>query len=99
MRGSSSPASVACRIRTARSDMRHRAILFGIVGGLLLAAAFHPALRTAAVAAGLTSMLSFVVIAMLQGGANPQIDRVVWVDVVASAALIAAAVLDRMTNH
>jgi hypothetical protein len=28
--------------------MRHRAILFGIVGGLLAVAAFHPPLRPAA---------------------------------------------------
>ena len=74
--------------------MRHRAILFGIVGGLLLASAYHAPLRPVAIAAGLVSMLSFVAIAWLVGGANPELRRVVVVDLVASAALLVSALLD-----
>ena len=75
--------------------MRHRAMLFGIVGGLLLASAFHPPLRSAAIVAGLVSMLSFVVIVRLQGGATAELERLVIVDLVASVGLIAAAFLHR----
>ena len=43
--------------------MRHRAVLFGLVGGVLLGAAFHPPLRTLGYTAGFASMLSFLLIA------------------------------------
>jgi hypothetical protein len=74
--------------------MRHRAVLFAIVGGLLGVAAFHPPLRPFAIAVGLVSMLSFVAIAGLTGDYNPQLRRVVLVDVIASLGLVAAALLD-----
>ena len=74
--------------------LRHRAVLFAIVGALLVAAAFDPSWRRAAIAAGLVSMLSFVAIALLVGDYNPLLRRVVIVDVVASAGLVLAAVLD-----
>jgi hypothetical protein len=75
--------------------MRHRAILFAIVGALLVAAAFQSALRPVGLAAGLVSMGSFVLLALLAGNYNPSLGRVVLVDVVASLALVVAAVLDR----
>jgi hypothetical protein len=75
--------------------MRHRAVLFGVVGGLLVASAFYPPLRTVGIAAGLISMLSFVLIAWLVGSYNAELRRVVLVDVVASLALLVAAILDR----
>jgi len=71
--------------------LRHRAVLFAIVGGLLAAAAFHPPLSAAAVGAGLASMLSFVVIAFSLGGHNAALRRVALVDVAASLVLVAAA--------
>ena len=37
--------------------MRHRAVLFGIVGALLVASAFRPSLRPLGLAVGLVSML------------------------------------------
>lgn len=73
--------------------LRHRAVLFGIVGALLVAAAFSPGLRSIAVAAGLLSMLSFVAIARLENGANAELRRVAWVDVAASVLLVIAAIL------
>lgn len=73
--------------------LRHRAVLFGIVGGLLLWAAFRPALRPVAGAAGLLSMLSFVAFVVAAGGANPPLERVAWIDGVASLALATALVL------
>lgn len=73
--------------------MRHRAVLFSIVGSLLIAAAVEPRLRTVAIAAGLVSMVSFIALALAEGGYNRQIATVVRVDVVASTLLVVAAVL------
>jgi hypothetical protein len=74
--------------------MRHRAVLFGIVGALLCAAAFRPAWRAAALAAGLASMLSFVALAWLAGDANPALNRIAIVDLVLCAALGCAVGID-----
>jgi len=70
--------------------MRHRAVLFGLVGGLLLVAAFVPSLRRVAAVLGLGSMLSFVLLALPPGVHGAAIQRVFWVDLVASAALVLA---------
>src|SRR4030095_17183156 len=56
--------------------MRHRAVLFAIVGVLLVAAAFRPAWRAASLAAGWASMVSFVTLAWLGGGGHAQPRRV-----------------------
>lgn len=74
--------------------LRHRALLFAVVGGLLLAAAWRPSLRGAATAAGLFSMLSFTALVWASGGANAALGRVAAVDVAASLALAAGALLD-----
>ncbi len=73
--------------------MRHRAVLFAIVGSLLIAAAVEPRLRSVAIFAGLVSMVSFIALALIEGGYNRQIATVVRVDVVASTFLLIAAVL------
>jgi hypothetical protein len=70
--------------------MRHRAMLFGVVGALLVASAFRPALRSMGLAAGLISMLSFVVISYLVGDYNAELQRIVLVDLAASGVLIGA---------
>jgi len=72
--------------------MRHRAVLFGLLGGATLAAAFIPAWRVPMALAALVSMLSFIALAALEGGGNTAIRRVVLADVVASV-LLAAALL------
>ena len=78
--------------------MRHRAILFGVVGALLVASAFHLPLRPVGLAVGLVSMLSFVLIAWLVGGYNAELRRVLIVDLVASVALVCSALLDHFAG-
>jgi membrane-bound ClpP family serine protease len=78
--------------------MRHRAILFGIVGGMLLVAAFHAPLRSVAAVAGLISMLTFVVLVWMESAANPQLRWVAWVDLAASVALVAGVLVARMSD-
>ncbi len=72
--------------------MRHRAVLFGLVGLLMLVAAFRSALVPAAFIAGFVSVASFLWLAWSVGGYNPQIARVVVVDLVALACLVIGAV-------
>ena len=70
--------------------MQHRAVLFGLVGGLLLVAVFHPPLRAAGYAVGFASMLSFLLIAWLVGGYSAQIQRVMLVDLAGIVSLAGA---------
>lgn len=76
--------------------LRHRAVLFGIVGVLLLAAAIRPGQRDVAVLVAGASMASFIVIAVFLGGYGPAIRKVVIVDIVGLLALAPAA-LARLT--
>ena len=73
--------------------MRHRAVLFGMLGVLLLAAAWRSALRPVALLAGLGSVLSFLVLAMMVDGYGEAVGRVVLADSVALPCLVAAALL------
>jgi hypothetical protein len=73
--------------------VRHRAVLFGLVGGLLLLAAFHPPLRMLGYAVGFASMVSFLLIAWMVGGYSAEIQRVILVDVTGIAALAGAVVV------
>lgn len=73
--------------------MRHRAVLFGLLGGFIIASVFVPGWRTLAIGAALVSMLAFIALAYAQGGFNPAIRNVVVIDAVLCLALIPAAVL------
>eukprot|EP00919_Chromeraceae_sp_WS-2016_P048521 GHVR01114941.1.p2 GENE.GHVR01114941.1~~GHVR01114941.1.p2 ORF type:complete len:125 (+),score=6.14 GHVR01114941.1:273-647(+) len=75
--------------------MRHRAVLFGIVGALLVAGAFMPDLRNLATIFGLVSMVSYVLIMLGAGETNAALSRVLWVDIVGIVALVAAAAINR----
>ena len=68
--------------------MRHRAVLFGLLGSYLLIAAFVPTLQPSALAVGLVSVLSFLLLAWTTEGYNASIARVVTADVVALVALL-----------
>jgi hypothetical protein len=67
--------------------MRHRAVLFGLLGTFLLVAVFKPALQPLAFTAGLISVVSFLWFAALDSH-NASIGRVVAADVVALIALL-----------
>ncbi len=76
--------------------LRHRAVLFGLLGGFMVAAAFRPAWQPAALVAGTISVLSFLLLAWLIGGRAPAFTapvlRVVWLDAAALVLLVVAAV-------
>lgn len=67
--------------------LQHRALLFGVLGVLMLSAIALPWLRVTALAVALFSAASFIVIAMAVGGYNPAIGRIVVADLLASVLL------------
>lgn len=74
--------------------LQHRALLFGVLGVLMLSAIALPWLRVTALSVGLFSAASFIVVAMAVGGYNPAIGRVVFADVVASVLLAVGLVVE-----
>ncbi|PUA96949.1 hypothetical protein C8C99_1795 [Acidovorax sp. 107] len=71
--------------------LRHRAVLFGIVGGLCLMAAFKPAYQWLGLFVGTVSILSFLLLAWFTGGFNAHLQRVVVADGLALVCLVASA--------
>jgi hypothetical protein len=71
--------------------MRHRAVLFGLLGVFLAIAAFRPALQPMAFIAGFVSVLSFLYLAWSVGGYNAQVGRVFMADIVALVSLVIGA--------
>ena len=78
--------------------MRHRAVLFGLLGAFLIAAAFLPSLQLAALVAGFVSVVSFLFLAADVGSFNEQINRVVIADKVAVICLVVGAVAYAMNR-
>ena len=73
--------------------MRHRAMLFGILGVFLAYAAFKPAIQPLAFIAALISVASFFFLSLSVGEFNDAIRKVIIVDVIASVSLVSAIVL------
>jgi hypothetical protein len=69
--------------------LQHRALLFGILGVLMLAAIPLPFLRITAFLVGLVSAASFIVVALWVGNYGAEIKRVVIADMVAVLLLAA----------
>ncbi len=72
--------------------LRHRAVLFGLLGMFFLVAAFRRPVQLAAIVAGFASVVSFLWLAASIGNANAQVARVVTADLVALASLFVALV-------
>lgn len=77
--------------------MRHRAVMFGVLGGFFGTAAFVPHLQIAALVCATVSAGSFVVVAKLVGGHNAKLQRVVIADLVALACVAVAALAIAMS--
>ncbi len=73
--------------------MRHRAVLFGLIGGFICAAAFRPAWQPLAFTAGAVNIVSFLWLAWSVSHYNTALHRVVIADWIALACLLAAAAL------
>ena len=71
--------------------MRHRAVLFGLLGLFLVYAAFRPALQPLAFIAGFVSVVSFLALAYSTGGYNAGVPAWSLADWVALACLVVGA--------
>ncbi len=67
--------------------MRHRAVLFGLLGLFCIYAAVKPPLQFIAMMAGAVSVGSFLYLAYATGGYNEELARVFVADLVAAAFL------------
>lgn len=79
--------------------MRHRAVLFGLLGLFFLWAARRPALQAAAWGAGLVSVGSFVGLAAITPGHNAAVARIVTVDAGLLAGLVVGAVVQALAHR
>ncbi len=70
--------------------LRHRAVLFGLLGAFLALSAFRAELHALGLVAGWVSVLAFLALAWSTPGYNAALSRVVQADVVALAALCVA---------
>jgi len=68
--------------------MRHRAVLFGLLGTFFIIAAFVRPLQLSALVLAAVSVVSFLALSFAVGGFNASIARVVAVDWVALALLL-----------
>lgn len=73
--------------------LRHRALLFGILGAFILYAAFNPLYQPAAMVMAGVSMVGFVGLVLGTGGYNEALGKVLFVDVLGIVFLLAAVVL------
>lgn len=71
--------------------MRHRAVMFGLLGGLLAYAPFRPALVWPALMGGFVSATSFIAIALLVGEYNDAVQGIINGDLFALGGLMIAA--------
>lgn len=77
--------------------MRHRAVLFGLLGALLVSAAVAPSLRSLALLGGLVSVVSFLLLTWGAPLYNQALRRIVVADWVALACLLLALPLHLRT--
>ncbi|MDA1064275.1 MAG: phosphopantetheine adenylyltransferase [Proteobacteria bacterium] len=73
--------------------MRHRAILFGLLGTFLIFSVFRSSIQTLACIAGLVSMISFIALAYASGHFGEALNKAIVADLVGSLALVAVLVI------
>lgn len=77
--------------------LRHRAILFGIIGGLMIYSAIAKKYYTIATSVGLISMVSFILLFFLIGkDINSELKNIMIVDIVASFILCLGLLLFKL---
>ncbi len=73
--------------------LRHRAVLFGLLGGFMIIAAFKPQWHRGAIVGGFLAMLSFLALYLLGGSQPASLLSIVYADVVGVVALSIAVVM------
>jgi hypothetical protein len=79
--------------------LRHRAILFGIIGGLMIYSAIAKKYYEVSTVIGLVSMVSFIILFFLIGkDINSELKRVMTIDVVGTVILCIGFILLRLKS-
>ena len=74
--------------------MRHRAVLFVLLGAFLVYAAFRPSFQTVAILGGLLSTTAFLWLALSSWDYNESMTKVVYADILAIICLLLAATVE-----
>jgi hypothetical protein len=79
--------------------MRHRAVLFGLLGVFFVVAGFVRTFQLSALILATVSVVSFLALSFTVGGFNANIARVVTVDWVAFALLLIGSIAHALTSQ
>lgn len=79
--------------------LRHRAVLLGLVGALLLAAIWKPTLRISALVGGIVNTAVFLWLAFSIGNYGPALHRIALADVVLLGSLLAVVGVEIMQRR
>lgn len=73
--------------------MRHRALLFGLVGGFIFYSVFNPSYQTAAMVMAAISMVGFLYFVWAAGDCNASISKIAIIDLMGIVCLVIASAL------
>ena len=73
--------------------LRHRALLFGLIGGFIIYSVFNPQYQTAAIILAAISILGYLFFSWSVGGANSALMKIAQIDIVGIVLLIIAGVI------
>ena len=79
--------------------MRHRALLFGILGAFIFYAAFNPQYQPIAMIMAGASMIGFAILVLTSNGYNSSILKVLIIDIIGIVFLVAAIILRYLVNN
>jgi hypothetical protein len=78
--------------------LRHRALLFGLVGGFIIYSVFNPQYQTAAIVLAAISMFGYLYFSWSIGGVNHALVKIAQIDIIGIVLLITAVVLRYFLN-
>ncbi len=79
--------------------MRHRALLFGLVGGFMLYSVFKPSFQTAAMVMATISMLGFLYFVWAVGDFNATLYKIAMIDLVGISCLLVVSALKYVSSN
>lgn len=73
--------------------LRHRALLFGLIGGFIIYSVFNPQYQNVAIVFAVISLIGYLFFFWSIGGFNSELIKVAQIDIVGLVFLLAAGVL------
>ncbi|MEO0368088.1 MAG: phosphopantetheine adenylyltransferase [Pseudomonadota bacterium] len=78
--------------------LRHRALLFGLIGGFVIYSVFQPQYQIAAIVLAAISMVGFLYFSWSVGGSSQALIKIAQIDLIGIVLLIAAIVLRYLSS-